>query len=196
VGPRVEGVLSALGCPAETGCSKLNEPAVPFRSAQPHGGLTMLGFFDWRKKPEVTCTIVFDERFCHSAGEGSGGETYEISEGTTEIIFIFERFDAFMSTYLFNHPYLPGHVKQLIPQKKGVFCAQLVQDGLYVCTDRVDPHGRLSLRPASLKQLQGNRRLRTFSSGAIAFGIFQPDTLQFNVLWATMYQANRGAPVS
>jgi hypothetical protein len=156
----------------------------------------MPGFFDWRKKTEVTSTIVFDERFCHSAGEDSGGETYKISEGTTEIIFIFERFDGFMSTYLLDNPYLPDHVRQLIPQNKGVFCAELVQDGLYVCMDRVDPEGRLSLRAASLKHLHGNQRLRIFSSGAIAFGILQHDTLQFNVLWATMYQANRGAPVA
>jgi hypothetical protein len=154
----------------------------------------MLGFFDWRKKPDVTSTIVFDERFCHSAGEGSGAETYEIDEGTTEIIFVFKRFDEFMSTYLFNHPYLPSHVKQLIPQKKGIFCGQLAQDGLYVCTDQVSPDGRLGFRPTSLKRLQGSKRLRTFTSGAIAFGIFQHNTLQFNVLWATMYRASKRLP--
>ena len=151
----------------------------------------MLGFLDRWKKPDITTTIMFDEHFCHSAGEGSGGETYELDEGTTEIIFRFEKFDEFLSTYLFDHPYLPVHIKELIPQNKGIFCAQLVQDGLYQCTDPVGGDGSISFRRESLTWLQGSRRLSTFSEGAIAFGIFQPATSEFHVLWATMYRARR-----
>jgi hypothetical protein len=39
----------------------------------------------------------------------------------------------------------------------------------------------------SLKPLGHTKRLRSFSNGAIAFGIFQPDVGRFHVLWATMY---------
>jgi hypothetical protein len=148
--------------------------------------------FNFLKNPDVTSTIVFDERFCHSAG-ASAGETYEINEGTTEIIFVFEKFDAFISTYLSNNSYLPDNIKGLIPQKKGIFCAQLVQDALYVCTNSVSLDGRISFRPESLKLLQGNGRLSTFSKGAIALGIYEPDSRQFHVLWATMYGTGEGA---
>jgi hypothetical protein len=153
----------------------------------------MFDFLSLRKRPHVTSTIVFNERFCHSAGE-VGGETYEINEGTTEIIFMFERFEEFISTYLFNHPYLPDNIKHLVRDKKGTFCAQLVQDSLYVCTDGIAPDGHISFRPDSLKRLQGSKGLRTFSSGAIAFGIFQHDTAQFHVLWATMYKTGKRTP--
>jgi hypothetical protein len=152
----------------------------------------MFNFLNRRKKPDVTSTIMFDERFCHSAGP-SGGETYEIKKGTTEIIFIFEKFDAFISTYLSSHPYLPLNIKRLIPEKKGFFRAQLVQDGLYLCTNSVSPDGHISFRPESLRPLNGYRRLRTFSRGAIAFGIFESGSRQFHVLWATMYRTGEGA---
>jgi hypothetical protein len=152
----------------------------------------MFNFLNRRKKPDVTSTIVFDERFCHSAGP-SAGETYEINEGTTEIIFIFEKFDAFISTYLSSNPYLPDNIKRLIPEKKGFFCAQLVQDALYVCTNSVSLDGRISFRAESLRLLQGNRRLRNFSSGAIAFDIYEPGSRQFHVMWATMYRTGKGA---
>jgi hypothetical protein len=147
----------------------------------------VFNFLNRRKKPDVTSTIVFNERFCHSAGP-QGGETYEIKKGTTEIIFIFEKFDAFISTYLSNHPYLPVTIKRLIPEKKGFFCAQVVQDArYYLCTNSVSPDGHISFRPDSLGLLKGYRRLRTFSRGAIAFGIFEARGRQFHVLWATMY---------
>jgi hypothetical protein len=69
-----------------------------------------------------------------------------------------------------------------------------VQDALYVSTDIISPDGHIRFRPESLKRLQGSNRLRTFSNGAIAFGIFQPDTSQFHVLWATMYKSCKRAP--
>jgi hypothetical protein len=148
----------------------------------------VFNFLNRRKKPDVTSTIVFDERCCHSAGP-SGGETYEIRKGTTEIIFVFEKFDAFINTYLFNHPYLPVKIKRLIPEKKGFFCAQLVQDGnFYLCTNSLSPDGHISFRPESLGRLKGYRYLRTFSRGAIAFGVFESGSRQFHVLWATMYR--------
>ncbi len=153
----------------------------------------MLRFFNWPKKSDITSTIVFDERFCHSTGAASGAGTYETDKGTTEIIFIFGRFGEFIDTYLFDNPYLPDGVKRLVAEKRGVFCAQLVQDGLYMCRNGVSPDGRLSSRPESLTLLKGGRRLRVFSGGAIAFGIFQPDTLQFHVLWATMYKTGTRA---
>jgi hypothetical protein len=153
----------------------------------------MLSLLDWFKKPHITSTIVFDERYCHSAGEHSGSHKYELRRGTTEIVFIFERFDEFIGTYLFNHPYLPDNIKQLVPQKKGVFCAQVVQNGAYLCTDSVNPNGHISFRLESLRPLHHRKHLRRFSNGAIAFGIFQPDTLHFHVLWATMYETNRAS---
>ena len=154
----------------------------------------MAGLFGWFDRPPLTSTIVFDERFCHSAGENSGTATYEIREGTTEIVFVFRAFDEFIDTYLFNHPYLPNEIKNLVPARKGTFCAQLVQNAPYLCTEGVSPEGRISLRSESLKPLHHRKRLRTFSNGAIAFGIFQPSNLQFHVLWATMYMAVRGLP--
>jgi hypothetical protein len=156
----------------------------------------MIGFLDWFKKPDVTSTIVFDERYCHSAGPQSGTHTYEIAKGTTEIVFVFEKFDEFISTYLFNHPYLPDDIKQLVPQRKGVFGAQVVQKGAYVLTEGIRRDGRVSFRPDSLRPLGHGKRLRGFSNGAIAFGIFQTDSSRFHVLWATMYKTGKPLPVA
>jgi hypothetical protein len=151
---------------------------------------TMSRLLDWFRKPSITSTIVFDERYCHSAGPQSNPPRYGIDRGTTEIVFVFPDFKGFMSTYLLDNPYLPDPVKQLLAHRKGVFCAQVVQKAAYVCTERVGPDGRISLRPVSLKPLGHTKRLRSFSNGAIAFGIFQPDVGRFHVLWATMYKTS------
>jgi hypothetical protein len=134
---------------------------------------------------------VFNEAYCHSAGAASGTNTYEIKAGTTEIIFKFERFDQFLHTYLLGNPHLPTEIKNSIREKKGIFCAQLLQNGLYLCTEAVSPDGHISLRSQSLKPLGHHKRLREFSNGTIAFGIFRPDASAFDVLWATMYKAVR-----
>ncbi len=147
----------------------------------------MFGLLDAFRKPNpVTSTLVFDEAYCHSAAPPEV-RTYEIKKGTTEIVFVFERFEAFINTYLFNHPYLPDAVKRLVVEKRGRFCAQVVQSGPYVCTSPVDANGRISLRSETLQPLRNTRRLRTFSAGVISFGIFEPSG-RFHVLWATVYK--------
>jgi hypothetical protein len=156
----------------------------------------MFGFFS-KKNPQtiVTSKIVFNEAYCHSAGPTSGAQTYEISDGTTEIIFIFEKFDDFLNTYFFNNPYLPADIKQSVQEKKAIFCAQVVQGDPYLSTESVSADGQISFRPQSLKPLRGRKGLTKFSNGAVAFGIFRPDTPHaFAVLWATMYNATKTTP--
>jgi hypothetical protein len=154
----------------------------------------MFSLFGTRKEPSViTSTIVFDEGYCHSAGD-TGGQTYEIKPGTTDILFVFGKFDEFIGTYLFNNPYLPEEVKHLVRNKQGFFGAQVVQGGAYLCTDSVNPDGHIVFRSQSLKPLNRNKKLDEFVSGAIAFGILQPGTSAFHVLWATMYQATKRPP--
>jgi hypothetical protein len=157
----------------------------------------MFSFFSRPKTPppNITSRIVFDEAYCHSAGPASGAQTYEIREGTTEIVFVFEKFDEFISTYLFNNPYLPVDIKQSVRERKAGFYAQIVQGAPYLCTESVNSDGLISFRSQSLKPLRGRKSLAQFSNGAIAFGIFRPDAPQaFGVLWATMYSAARKPP--
>jgi len=155
----------------------------------------MFGLFARLKtQNKIRSTIVFDERYCHSAA-GPQTQKYEIREGTTEIEFVFENFDEFIDTYLIGNRFLPEDIKRSIPDKKGFFCAQVLDNGLHLCTNRVSAEGRLSISPQSLRPLNRSKRLREFSNGAIAFGIFRPpDT--FAVLWATMYKATNGVPAS
>jgi hypothetical protein len=149
----------------------------------------MFSFFGKQKRPnDVTSRIVFDEGYCHSAGQNSGGQTYEINEGTTEIVFVFEKFDEFIGTYLFNNPYLPEEIKQSVRDRKAIFCVQVVQGGPYLCTDSVSADGHITLRSKSLTPLNGKKPLNEFSSGAIGFGVLRQDTRAFAVLWATMYK--------
>jgi hypothetical protein len=149
----------------------------------------MFDFLRGPKLPELRSTITFDERYCHSAGTQSAARTYEIAKGTTEIVFAFEDFDKFTGIYFLHNPYLPDGIKDLVRSKRGSFCAQLVQGAPYVCTDGVGSDGRISFRPDSLTPLGHRKRLRSFTDGIIAFGILQPATGQFHVLWATMYRS-------
>jgi hypothetical protein len=155
----------------------------------------MVNLFGLFKKPDkITSTIVFDEGYCHSAGPDSGARTYEIAKGTTEIIFVFENFEQFLSDYLFDHPHLPEEVKRSVLEGNGgTFCAQVVEDGPYMCTEAVGPDGHISFRPDSLLPLGDNKDLKTFSTGAIAFGIQQLSEGKFHVLWATMYKTGNPA---
>jgi hypothetical protein len=157
----------------------------------------MFGLFSRKKEPDsITSRIIFDEAYCHSAGPESGAQKYEIREGTTEIIFLFEKFDEFIGMYLFNNPHLPEEIKHSVREKKAYFCGQIVQGDPYLCTENVNPDGHISFRSQSLKPLRGTKRLAQFTSGIIAFGIFRPDAPHaFGVLWATMYDATRQTPV-
>jgi hypothetical protein len=150
----------------------------------------MFDFLRGPKLPELRSTINFDERYCHSAGPQSRAATYEIGRGTTEIVFAFDDFDQFTGIYFFHNPYLPDAIRNLVRDKQGSFCAQVVQGAPYVCTNGVGPDGRISFRSESLAPLGHRKRLRSFTDGAIAFGILQPNSGQFHVLWATMYKSN------
>jgi len=156
----------------------------------------MFSFFGRKKEtPAITSRIVFDEAYCHSAGPASGARTYEIQQGTTEIVFVFERLGDFISTYLVNNPHLPDHIKQSVRDRTAMFCAQVVQGAPYLCTEGISADGQISFRSQSLKPLRGRKGLVKFSDGAIAFGIFRADAPhEFGVLWATMYNAARRPP--
>jgi hypothetical protein len=134
-------------------------------------------------------TLVFDEAYCHSAGEDFDAKMYEIQKGTTEIVFQFGNFPGFMETHFWGNPYIPENLKRSIEEGSAGFCAQVVQDGPYLCTDDVNSDGSIVFCSQTLRPLHRQRRLRRFSRGAMAFGIVQPDSPRFNVLWATMYQA-------
>jgi hypothetical protein len=54
---------------------------------------------------------------------------------------------------LLGNPHLPTEIKNSIREKKGIFRAQLLQNGLYLCTEAVSPDGHISLRSQSLKPL-------------------------------------------
>ena len=154
----------------------------------------MFSFLDRLKGSRgIVSTIVFDEDYCHSDGRESGAQKYEINGGTTEIVFVFPDYDAFMRMYLFDNPYLAEDVKHSLSQNEGLFCAQVVDDGAYLCQERVGADGRLRLRSQSLTPLNTDKKLREFTGGAIAFGVFRPRLVQFDVLWATMYQTKTGA---
>ena len=149
----------------------------------------MFGLFDRFKRPrDITSTIVFNEDYCHSAGEDEGGKVYEIKKGTTEIVFAFNDFDAFMRLYFYDNPYLAEEVKLSVGDGSGALCAHIVEE-TYMCADAVGPDSRISLRAASLTPLQQTWHLREFSNGVIAFGIYRPSLVILSVLWATMYKA-------
>jgi hypothetical protein len=148
----------------------------------------MPGFLDRLKRfGTVTSTIVFDEDYCHSAGEGEGGKVYAIKKGTTEIAFKFPDFAAFMRTYFFENPNLAEELKASVAEGTGIVCIQVVEDQAYLCTDRPGDDDCIILRAGALRPLQQHWRLRAFSSGILGIGIYQPGTAIFSVLWATMY---------
>jgi methionyl aminopeptidase len=149
----------------------------------------MFGLFGKRKQQNTArSTIVFDEAYCHSAGDTSGAKTYEITAGTNEIAFVFRDFEGFIATYIQNNPHLPEAALRSLQTKKGFFCAQAVQDGPYLCSNNVGHDGCIIFDPQSLRPLADNAGLREFTQGAIAFGILIPGTSAFHVLWATMYR--------
>jgi hypothetical protein len=155
-----------------------------------HAEALVFGLFDRFRRPhDITSTISFHEDYCHSAGEDEGGKVYEIKKGTTEIVFDFNDFDAFMRFYFYNNRYLTEDVKRSVAEGTGVFCAQVIEDQTYMWTEGAGVDSRISLRAASLTPLEQDWRLREFSKGVLAFGIFRPSIVTLSVLWATMYEA-------
>jgi hypothetical protein len=155
-----------------------------------HAEAIVFGLLDRFRRPrDITSTISFHEDYCHSAGEDEGGKVYEIKKGTTEIIFDFNDFDAFMRFYFYNNRHVEEDVKKAVAEGTWAFCAQVVEDQAYMCTESVGADHRLSLRAASLTPLQQEWRLREFSNGAIGLGIYRRGQGVFHLLWATMYKA-------
>jgi hypothetical protein len=175
-------------------CARWSSASRPKRAPQPPEGRDLAdggkAVFSFRRRPQkqVTSTLIFDEVFCHSAGPQSGGRTYEIRKGTTEIKFDFIDFPKFVDTYLYGNPYLPAELKCSLGNDSGVFCSQVVQDGLYLCTENVDAKGCIVFNAQTLRPLDQRAKLSEFTKGAIAFGI-SLGTGNFAVLWATMYRA-------
>ena len=154
----------------------------------------MLGLLErFKKFGTITSTIVFDEDYCHSAGEGEGGKVYEIRKGTNELVFKFLDFAAFMHTYFLDNPYLAEDLKTSVADRSGMICIQVVEDQIYLCTDRPGDDDCIILRAASLRPLQQHWHLRAFSSGIIGIGIYQPRITTFSVLWATRYSDTHSA---
>jgi hypothetical protein len=154
---------------------------------QPAEALAMLGLLERLKRfGTTTSTIVFDEDYCHSAGE-EGGKVYEIKKGTTEIAFKFPDFAAFMHMYFFDNRYLAAELKSSVADRTGILCIQVIEDQAYLCTDRPGDDDCIILRAASLRPLQQHWGLRAFSRGVIGIGIYQPSITTFSVLWATRY---------
>lgn len=147
----------------------------------------MFGLFG--KKPSVpkSCTLMFDEAFCHSAGADMPVQEYKIGPGTTEIVFAFGDFEAFWQTYINRSGGISNETRQAMADGRALFIGAVVQDGQYFCLNGVNERGEMLLNATSLQPFGAKNPFTLFGSGAIMFGIYHVGELRVEALWATLY---------
>jgi hypothetical protein len=147
----------------------------------------MFGLFG--KKKEVVSTLTFDEAYCHSAGLDQP-QTYRIAKGTSDLRFVFPDFEAFWQTYINRNPHLSDETITAMREDRALFATAVVEGGEYRHFDGVGEDGSIMLNADTLHAFGHDKPFATFGKGAIAFGIYHPGIYRFEVLWATVYEAD------
>lgn len=147
----------------------------------------MFGMFG--KKKDVVSTVTFDEAYCHSAGVDQP-QTYRLAKGTTDLRFVFPDFESFWQTYINRNPHLSDETIVAMREDRAMFATAVVEGGEYRYFDGVGQDGSMLLSKGSLTAFGHDRPFTVFGKGAIAFGIYHAGLYRFEVLWATLYQAD------
>ena len=137
----------------------------------------------FRTKKEQT--ILFDEVYCHSAGNGEA-KTYDLERGITDLTFDFGSLEHFVKVYVRENAHFPEDAIEALQQDQAIFTVQVVQD---TCTYMLKEPGlteQLLLSKDTLVAM-GPGNFKLFTDGVIGVGIYHLGQFRFQVLWATMY---------
>jgi hypothetical protein len=143
-----------------------------------------------KKAPEHRqSVIVFDEAYCHSAGQDALARTYQIAKGTTEVLFRFPDFEAFWQTYVNKNPGLSNESLSALRDEKAVFVIEVIDGGPYTFLDGMDEDGQAVLNAGTLTPFGTDKPFTVFGRGALGIGLYHLGEFRTEILWATMYEA-------
>jgi hypothetical protein len=145
----------------------------------------MFGLFDKKRQP-LLATMIFDEAYCHSAGNAAA-RTYIIAKGTTDLRFVIPNFEAFWQTYINQNENLTDETLIALRDGKAVFTISVVDGGEYYHHDGVADDGSVVLNADNLEGADPQKPFAGFLNGVLALGLYHIGEFRFEVLWATLY---------